>query len=66
MLVSAAADGTVRSWSVHTQKQLAQIRVDASLQCAAFSPDDEMIIAGSAGGTLAVRIPRPAETDEES
>jgi WD40 repeat protein len=66
VLVSAAADGTVRSWSVRTQKQLAQIRVDASLQCAAFSTNDEMIIAGSAGGTLAVRIPRPAETDEES
>ena len=65
VLVSAAADGTVRSWSVSTQKQLAQIRADASLQCAAFSTDDEMIIAGSAGGTLAVRIPRRAETDEE-
>jgi WD40 repeat protein len=57
VLVSAAADGTVRSWSISTQKQLSQIRADASLQCAAFSADDEMIIAGSAAGALAMKLP---------
>jgi WD40 repeat protein len=31
VLISAAADGTVRSWSLREQKQLAELCVDASL-----------------------------------
>jgi len=53
-LVSAAADGTVRSWSLAEPRQLAEVRVDASLQCGAFSPDSQSVIAGSAAGVAAI------------
>jgi hypothetical protein len=57
VLVSAAADGTIRSWSLAEQKQLAEIRVAPSLQTAAFDAGNGMILAASAGGTLAIRAP---------
>ena len=57
VLVSAAADGTIRSWSLTGQKQLAEIRVDASLQAAALDARNGTILAASAGGTMAIRIP---------
>ena len=57
VLVSAAADGTVRSWSMAEQKQLAEIRLAPSLQTAAFDARSGMILAASAGGTLAIRVP---------
>ncbi|WP_213456637.1 NB-ARC domain-containing protein [Rhizomonospora bruguierae] len=53
-IVSAAADGTVRSWSEAEQRQSAEIRVDASLHCAAFSSDSGRLIAASAGGAVAM------------
>ena len=59
VLVSAAADGTIRSWSLAGQKQLAEIRVDASLQSAALDARTGTVIAPSATGTIAVRIPSP-------
>jgi WD40 repeat protein len=49
-LASAAADGTVRVWSPRAAHQIAQIRADASLQCAAFDPTSGTIVAGSATG----------------
>jgi len=63
VLVSAAADGTIRSWSLTGQKQLAEVRVDASLQAAALDASTGIVLAASAGGTMAVRIPatRPTE-----
>ena len=57
VLVSAAADGTIRSWSVAGQKQLAEIRVAPSLQTAAFDARSGMILAASASGTLAIQVP---------
>jgi len=53
-LVSAAADGTVRSWSISEQRQLAEVRVDASLQCAAFDADRCRVLTGGANGVVAV------------
>ena len=57
MLVSAAADGTIRSWSPIGQKQLAKVRVDASLQAAALDTSNEILLAASVAGTMAIRIP---------
>lgn len=57
VLVSAAADGTIRTWSLAEQKQLAEVRVDASLQTAAFDADSGVVLAASAGGTTAIQIP---------
>ena len=63
VLVSAAADGTIRSWSLAGQKQLAEVRADASLQAAAFDIRHGIVLAASAGGTMAIQIPvtRPTE-----
>jgi len=63
VLISAAADGTIRSWSLTGQKQLAEVRVDASIQAAALDADNGVVLAASAGGTMAIRIPtvRPTE-----
>lgn len=63
VLASAAADGTIRSWSLTGQKQLAEVRADASLQAAAFDARNGIVLAASAGGTMAIRIPaaRPTE-----
>src|SRR5215468_6689347 len=62
-LVSAAADGTIRSWSLTGQKQLAEVRADASLQAAALDASTGIVLAASASGTTAIRIPatRPTE-----
>ena len=49
-LISAAADGTIRSWSLSQQRQRAQVRTDASLHCAAFDSHTDGVIAGSASG----------------
>jgi WD40 repeat protein len=51
-LVSAAADGTARSWSLADQGELAQVRVDASGQCAAFdATSGRLLLAGASGVT---------------
>jgi WD40 repeat protein len=55
-LVSAAADGTVRLWSLSEQRQLAEVRVDASLHCAAFDPTTQRVVVGSAAGTVALSV----------
>ncbi|MGQ0773883.1 MAG: NB-ARC domain-containing protein [Pseudonocardiales bacterium] len=55
-LVSAAADGTVRIWSLAEQHQVAEVRVDASLQCAAFDPLTGRLLAGSAAGVAMLTI----------
>jgi WD40 repeat protein len=57
VLVSAAADGTIRAWSIGQSRQLVQVRVDASLNCAAFDPDTAIVLAGSANGITAVGVP---------
>jgi WD40 repeat protein len=62
-LVSAAADGTIRLWSLSGQKQLAEVRVDASLQAAGLDASGGTVLAASAAGTVAVRI--PAVSNEE-
>jgi len=63
VLVSAAADGTVRSWSLTGQKQLAEIRVDASLQAAALDASNGIVLSASAGETMAIRIPAASTTE---
>lgn len=55
-LASTAADGTVRRWALGSdaarrEHSSAQIRVDASGQCAAFDARTGSVIVGSAGGT---------------
>ncbi|MGH3931777.1 MAG: hypothetical protein ACRDTF_17590 [Pseudonocardiaceae bacterium] len=55
-LVSAAADGTVRIWSLDEQCQIAEVRVDASLQCAAFGPTAGRLLAGSAAGVTMMTV----------
>lgn len=55
-LVSAAADGTVRLWSLAEQRQLAQVRVDATLHCAAFDRATNQVLVGSAAGIVALTI----------
>lgn len=53
LLVSAAADGTVRAWSLHRGLQLGEIRVDAALNCAAAdSGTGQILAAGPAGPVL--------------
>jgi WD40 repeat protein len=64
VLVSAAADGTVRSWSLTRQKQLAEVRADASLQTAAFDARKATALVASAGGTMAIRIPANSQLPE--
>lgn len=53
VLVSAAADGTVRAWSLRRSAQLAEIRVDAALNCATADPaTGQILTAGPAGPVL--------------
>jgi WD40 repeat protein len=60
-LVSAAADGTIRLWSLSGQKQVAEVRVDASLQAAGLDAGGRTVLAASAAGTVAVSIPTVSE-----
>lgn len=55
-LVSAAADGTVRLWSLAEARQLAEVRVDASLHCAAFDLATSTVLAGNASGVVAITV----------
>ncbi|MFI6575318.1 NB-ARC domain-containing protein [Nocardiopsis sp. NPDC050513] len=55
-LVSAAADGTVRLWSLSEQRQIAEVRVDASLHCAAYDGVNDQVLVGSAAGVVALKI----------
>jgi WD40 repeat protein/transcriptional regulator with XRE-family HTH domain len=50
LLMSAAADGTVRAWSLSQQRQQAEVRIDASMHCAAFDSPTNGVLAGSASG----------------
>lgn len=65
-IVSAAADGTVRVWSIEESMELAQVRVDASLNCAAFDSVSRTALVGSAGGVAAIRMPDTAPRREDS
>ncbi|MFI5534521.1 NB-ARC domain-containing protein [Kitasatospora sp. NPDC051853] len=55
-LVSAAADGTVRLWSLIEQRQLAEVRVDGSLNCAAYDPVHGRVLVGSAAGVVTLDL----------
>lgn len=65
-LVSAAADGTVRAWSLSRQRQLAQVRVDATLNCAAADPGTGRVLVGSAAGPVSLRLSYGDLTVDES
>jgi len=56
LLVSAAADGTVRAWSLRHQRQVAQVRVDATLHCAAFDRRTSRLLVGSAAGAAMMTL----------
>jgi WD40 repeat protein len=58
-LVSAAADGTVRRWSLDGRGGSAQVRVDASAQCASYDPSTGHAAVASAAGTLLLRVADP-------
>lgn len=55
-LVSAAADGTIRVWSLLDGSQMSEMRCDASLLCASYDPGRRMILASSALETCAVTV----------
>lgn len=55
-LLSAAADGTVRAWSLSHQHQLAEVRVDATLNCAAADPGTGRVLVGSAAGPASLQL----------
>ncbi|PYC77348.1 hypothetical protein C7C46_19110 [Streptomyces tateyamensis] len=55
-LLSAAADGTVRAWSLGRQHQLAEVRVDATLNCAAADPGTGRVLVGSAAGPASLQL----------
>jgi len=57
-LVSGAADGTVRIWSLSHLGQMAEGRTDASLFCGAFDPHSGCLLADGAAGVLPMRINR--------
>jgi WD40 repeat protein len=61
-LVSAAADGTVRSWALAPPRQDAEVRVGASLQCAAFDTDTRAVLTGSAAGVVKINTVNNAQT----
>ena len=52
----AAADGTVRAWAIEDRQQLAEVRVDASLQCAALDRTAQRVLAGSAKRVVSVVV----------
>ena len=54
-LTSAAADGTVRLWSLREQCQLAEIRINASLHCAATHPTTGHLLTADAAGPVLLR-----------
>ncbi|MFI5495261.1 NB-ARC domain-containing protein [Actinoplanes sp. NPDC051859] len=60
-LVSAAADGTIRAWSLIRQRQDAEVRIAASLQCAAYTADTDRILSASASGATMVTVGDPTE-----
>ncbi|WP_252395272.1 NB-ARC domain-containing protein [Streptantibioticus parmotrematis] len=62
-LVSAAADGTVRLWSLSEQRQIAEVRVDASIHCAGFDNATGQVLVGSSAGVVALTINAQAATD---
>ncbi|WP_327276462.1 hypothetical protein OG609_34905 [Streptomyces sp. NBC_01224] len=55
-LALAAADGTVRLWSLTEQRQLAKVRVAASLRSAAYDQTTGHGVVGTAAGTIAFSI----------
>lgn len=55
-VVSAAADGTARVWSVGSQQQVAQVRADTSGQCAAFDPESGRLLIIGANGVTRLTI----------
>ncbi|MGY2090475.1 NB-ARC domain-containing protein [Nocardia gipuzkoensis] len=58
ILLSAAADGTVRAWSLHRGVQLAEIRVDAALNCAAADPTTGRVLAAGPAGPVLLLFDR--------
>jgi WD40 repeat protein len=61
-LASAAADGTVRLWSLPRLQPLAEVRLDATLHCAAIHPKSGLICAAGARGAVQMGITRSLES----
>lgn len=64
-LLSAAADGTVRLWSLTEQELVAQVRVDASGQCAGFDAASGKVVVASAAGVTSLNIPIVGEDRDD-
>ena len=58
LLVSGAADGTIRIWSLSEVRPIAQVRTDASLFCGAFDPHAGRLLTGGPTGVLAMALDR--------
>jgi WD40 repeat protein len=56
LLVSAAADGTVRAWSLERGVQVAEVRTDAALNCAAADPGTGQIFAAGPAGPVLLQL----------
>ncbi|MGN2638531.1 NB-ARC domain-containing protein [Nocardia takedensis] len=54
-LLSAAADGTVKAWSLYESDHVAEVRLDASLHCAAAEPRTGHILAAGPAGPVMLR-----------
>ncbi|MFI9041121.1 hypothetical protein [Streptomyces sp. NPDC053726] len=65
-LPSAAADGTVRLWSSTEQRQLAEVRADASLHCAAYDQTTGHVVVGSAARHRRLLHPPPLSHAKEA
>jgi hypothetical protein len=58
-LVSVAADGTIRRWSIGERVGSVQVRVDASAQSACYDPLAAHAVVTSAAGTLLLAVADP-------
>jgi WD40 repeat protein len=51
-LASVALDNTLRLWDVAQQKQLRELKLDATPRCVAFAPDGQLVAVGTVAGNI--------------
>jgi hypothetical protein len=57
VLISAAAERTVRAWSISARHQLMRLTADASRNCTAFVRDTDVVLTDSPHGLTAIGVP---------